>query len=197
MDQLQSMLHHRRSIRLPGYDYSSEGAYFVTICTHERQHLFGEIVGGNMILNEIGKIVLAQWQKIPGRFMHVELDEFIVMPNHLHGILIINDWNEGHPQGVPVRAGLAPALGLVHPSDEVFAYEGCAPKLGDIIGAYKSLVANDCLKSFKSRHQTMGKIWHRNYYEHIITTDHEYEQIAEYIYFNPQNWQSDSEYSQP
>ncbi len=82
-------IHHRRSIRLQGYDYSKSGAYFVTICTFQRQHLFGEVNNGEMQLNVTGQIISAIWQKIPQHFPNVELDQFILMPDHLHGIIVI------------------------------------------------------------------------------------------------------------
>lgn len=87
-------IHHRRSIRLQGYDYSQSGAYFVTICTFQRQHLFGEVNDGEMQLNVTGQIVSAIWQKIPKHFPNVELDEFILMPEHLHGIIIISEQDD-------------------------------------------------------------------------------------------------------
>ena len=83
-------IHHRRSIRLQGYDYSQSGAYFVTICTFQRQHLFGEVNNGEIQLNVAGQIISAIWQKIPQHFSNVELDQFILMPDHLHGIIIIS-----------------------------------------------------------------------------------------------------------
>jgi len=83
--------HHRRSIRLKGYDYSSPGAYFITICTHQRDCLFGEIADGTMQLNQLGQIVSASWQRLPDHFSTVELDAFVVMPNHIHGILVLTD----------------------------------------------------------------------------------------------------------
>ncbi|MEA5417544.1 transposase [Synechococcus sp. BA-132 BA5] len=82
-------IHHRRSIRLQGYDYSQSGAYFVTICTFQRQHLFGEVNNGEMQLNVTGQIISAIWQKVPQHFPNVELDQFILMPDHLHGIIVI------------------------------------------------------------------------------------------------------------
>jgi REP element-mobilizing transposase RayT len=84
-------IHHRRSIRLQGYDYSKSGAYFVTICTFQRQHLFGEIRDRTMQLNVVGQMVSAIWQNIPQHFSSVELDEFILMPDHLHGIIVISE----------------------------------------------------------------------------------------------------------
>ena len=87
-------IHHRRSIRLQGYDYSQAGAYFVTICTFQRQHLFGEVNNGEMQLNVTGQIVSTIWQKIPQHFPNVELDQFILMPDHLHGIIVISEQSE-------------------------------------------------------------------------------------------------------
>lgn len=84
-------IHHRRSIRLQGYDYSQSGAYFVTICTFQRQHLFGEVNNGEMQLNVTGQIISAIWQKIPQHFPNVEIDEFILMPDHLHGVIVISE----------------------------------------------------------------------------------------------------------
>ena len=87
-------IHHRRSIRLQGYDYTNTGIYFVTICCHQRQHLFGEIDNGEMKINAIGQIVSTLWQKIPQHFPNVELDGFVLMPDHLHGIIIISESKE-------------------------------------------------------------------------------------------------------
>ena len=84
-------IHHRRSIRLQGYDYSSPGAYFVTMCTHNRECLFGEIANGKMRLNELGKIASQCWLAIPDHFPHARLGAFVIMPNHVHGIIWIVD----------------------------------------------------------------------------------------------------------
>jgi len=83
--------HHRRSIRLSGYDYSQAGAYFITICTQDRACLFGDVVDGEMRLNDAGRVAQQCWRQIPAHFPNVELDEFVVMPNHVHGILVITD----------------------------------------------------------------------------------------------------------
>ena len=83
--------HHRRSIRLKGYDYRKSGAYFVTICTQNRECLFGEIVDGQMILNDVGRMVQSLWDELPRHFPNVELDAFGAMPNHVHGIIMIRE----------------------------------------------------------------------------------------------------------
>jgi putative transposase len=87
-------IHHRHSIRLKGYDYTSAGIYFVTICSYQRQHLFGNIDNGEMKINAIGQIVSMLWQKNPEHFLNVELDGFILMPDHLHGIIVISESKE-------------------------------------------------------------------------------------------------------
>jgi putative transposase len=83
-------IHHRRSIRLQGYDYAQLGAYFLTICTHRKQCIFGEIANGEMYPNFLGQVVISQWKAIPHHFPYVLLDEFVLMPNHFHGIIVIN-----------------------------------------------------------------------------------------------------------
>jgi len=164
-------IHHRRSIRLKGYDYSASGLYFITICIKDRKCLFGNISNSKMILNDFGIVAHNHWQKLSERFINITLDVFQIMPNHMHGILIINP---------PVRAGLAPA-----------------PTVGTIVGAYKSLVANQCLDIFKQKKLDvmMGKLWQRGYYEHIIRDERAYLRIAEYIVNNPGNWKGDGFYN--
>ena len=109
------IIHHRRSIRLPGYDYSQPNAYFVTICTFQKERLFGEIVGGEMRVNEIGMIVKNTWDSLERRFPFIETDEFIVMPNHIHGIVWIHDVG-AYPCDRPISVGANPAFA---PCDEV------------------------------------------------------------------------------
>jgi len=91
MNKYNPQIHHRRSIRLKGYDYTRQGVYFVTICTHGREHLFGEIVDGKMVLNPFGGVVATYWQRLPHHFPRVQLGTWVVMPNHIHGIIIITD----------------------------------------------------------------------------------------------------------
>jgi REP element-mobilizing transposase RayT len=296
--------HHRRSIRLKGYDYSRAGAYFITICCHDRICRFGEIVGDvgaglapallppaqiddmenvtssnvqtsnkkgqpqgpahTMQLNEYGKIAYNEWVKLPERYPNFELDVFQIMPNHIHGIIVLND----------VRAGLAPALLPPAQIDEMIKGQpqgtaptplanidemikgrpqgtaptplanidgmqkgqpqgtaptplanidemikgrpqgtaptplanidgmqkgqpqGIAPTVGDIVGAYKSLVANGCLTIFKKNNEKMGKLWQRDYYEHVIRDDQSYQTISNYILNNPAKWTDDKFYKQ-
>lgn len=181
-------IHHRRSIRLKGYDYSQAGAYFITICCKDMKGSFGKIENDEIILNEFGKIAFDGWMKLPARYANFELDVFQIMPNHLHGIVVLNS----------VGGWLAPArFSRLQPHLEKFQSgqpQGFAPTVGDIIGAYKSLVANECLDIFKSKNEIMGKLWQRNFYEHIIRNEKSYKNISDYIVNNPDNWRDDKFY---
>ena len=167
--------HRRRSIRLKEWDYTQPGAYFVTICSHTRAPLFGRVVDGDMVLNEYGEIVRACWREIPDHFPHVELDAFVVMPNHIHGIIVIVDHIVGAthasplPENVPPRG---PASG----------------SLGAIVGSFKSTVT----KRINIGRGTPGApVWQRNYYEHIIRNDRALNAIRHYITENPLRWHLD------
>jgi putative transposase len=179
-------IHHRRSIRLKGYDYSQAGAYFITICCQDRECRFGKIENDEMILNEYGTIAYNEWNKLSDRFSNFELDVFQIMPNHMHGIIVLNE---------PVRATLA-----VAPNKEMNGNDsGASPAptnktVGDIVGAYKSLVANGCLDIYKMKNKTMGKLWQRNYHEHIISNEQSYQTISNYIINNPSKWKDDKFY---
>lgn len=94
-------IHHRRSIRLRTYDYTQAGAYFVTICTWQRECLFGEIVQEEMVLNEAGSIAVAAWTDLPNHYRYVELDAFVVMPNHFHGLIVLRDEHQEMRHGLP------------------------------------------------------------------------------------------------
>ncbi len=179
------MLHRRRSIRLAGYDYTQNGAYFVTICTYQRRCLFGEIVGEEMQRNWCGEIAAACWQAIPNHFAAVKLDAFVVMPNHVHGIILIDtpDSTMESAQGDGVGAQHAAPL-RTHP------HVVQSGSLSAIVRSYKSAVANQ----INACHQTPGKrIWQRNYYEHIVRNDRALNAIREYILFNPAHWAFDRE----
>jgi REP element-mobilizing transposase RayT len=168
--------HHRHSIRLPDFDYSQPGEYYITIVTHERQHLFGKIVDFEMQLNDLGKIVMDCWSTIPDHFTNVDLGEYVVMPNHFHGIIHIIDDNG---RGTIYRAPTVERFG--HP---------VAGSIPTIIRTFKAAVTRDA-----GRVLNISGIWQRNYFERVITSDHEYEIIEAYIANNPANWLTDSEYS--
>jgi len=304
-------IHHRRSIRLKGYDYSRAGAYFITICCQDKKCRFGKITAraplagaqsdpqsgtqmdaqsdtqwnshqaswipnsqkplAQMELNEYGTIAFNEWVKLPERFANVELDVFQIMPNHMHGVILLNDIDRattsgpdnsnmqhhalatmnmadplngqpqglplrnadipnGQPQGLPLRNGEFPygqpqglplrnaefpygqpqglplgdadipngqPQGLPLRNGE-FPYgqpQGLPLRktatLGDIVGAYKSLVTNACLAIYKTKNEMMGKLWQRNYYDVIIRNNRAYENISRYILNNPSKWNGD------
>ena len=174
-------IHHRRSIRLKGYDYSQPGCYFITICAQNRRCIFGEIIDGQMVLNEFGEIVNDEWLKIPDRFPGIELDVFQIMPDHFHGIINIVGATLAV---VPSRAGASRAGASPAPTSTV-------PTVGSIIGAFKSNVSNEILKIFKSRNEHMGKLWQRNYYERIVRNEDNLNRIRQYIIDNPLKWNND------
>ena len=173
--------HHRRSIRVPDYDYSQNGWYFVTICAQNREWMFGNVNDGKMELNKYGKIVDEYWCEIINHFDHVELDGYIIMPNHMHGIVIING---GNCRGE-----------VISPLQKTKYY----PTLGQIIAYFK-------YQSTKHINQLRGtpgiKLWQRNYgeshvlrhYEHIIRDDNDLNRISQYIINNPLNWSDDRYY---
>jgi REP element-mobilizing transposase RayT len=164
-------IHHRRSIRLQGYDYSQNGAYYVTLCTQNRECLFGEIVNGEMILNEYGKIVEQCWNNLSNHYDNIELDAYVIMPNHFHGIIFITD---------NVRA--IHELPLLPQQSPQQRRKMLLPK---IIGRFKMNSA----KQINLMRNTPGiSVWQRNYYEHIIRNDKSLENIRNYIINNPSKW---------
>ncbi|WP_222842613.1 transposase [Thermoflavifilum thermophilum] len=170
-----------------GYDYSSAGAYFITICTHNRECLFGDIVDGEMRLNEWGRIVEWTWYDLPNHVANITLDIFVVMPNHFHGIIIITDTvvGAGSVGAGSVRAGSEPAP---TPANTIQKRYG----LPEIIRQFKTFSA----RRINEHRQTPGQpVWQRNYYEHIIRDDDDLNRIREYIINNPLKWESDEHYS--
>jgi len=175
--------HHRRSIRLKGYDYHSAGAYFVTICTKNR-----ECVLDDPIVNEI---IIAVWQALPQWFPTIELDEFVVMPNHVHFVVWILDGSVGMPlAGVldDEKEGGKPRPYIIPKPQKINA----KPALGDIVGAFKSLVFTVYLDWIeKNDPSRRAEFWQGNYYEHIVRNDRELNAIRQYIIDNPINWETD------
>ena len=150
-------IHHRHSIRLVGYDYSQSGAYFITICTHNRECIFGEIVDQAMNYNELGNIVRSHWQKLALHHPNIDVDESIVMPNHLHGIIII------HESSKPIS---------------------------EIIRGFKTFSARKINKLLDRKGYPL---WQRNYYERIIRSEDELNNVRQYILNNPANWNQDKD----
>ena len=182
-------IHHRRSIRLQGFDYTQGGLYFITICCKDRACLFGAVKNGTMELSSAGEIVNACWQEIPDHFPNVLLHEYIIMPNHVHGIIeLANPANDG-------AGHISPAPDVfnddrkIFPTDTGTTLRSPSKTIGSIVRGFKIGVtkwfrANGCYDS----------IWQRNYYEHIIKDEKSYLNIAAYIINNPVKWQEDKWY---
>jgi putative transposase len=163
----------RHSIRLEKFDYTKPGGYFVTVVAHQRHNLFGKITDTTMQLNELGIIVAECWYAIPDHFRNVALEAFIVMPNHVHGVIVIRD-----------DVGATPAS----PSPEQPPHGPIPGSIGAIVGSFKSAVSRRA-----GRELNTSAIWQRNYYEHIIRSEAEWENIRRYIETNPHNWTGDTE----
>jgi REP element-mobilizing transposase RayT len=174
--------HHRRSIRLPDYDYSQPGAYFITLVTYQRECLFGEIREGEMRLSPKGQIADEHWRLIPEHFLHVELGAYVVMPNHVHGIIIIHENGMATYTSPSVRASQWDAPTPIPNGPK-------RGSIGAIMGSYKMSVTRRIQRELNAT-----GIWQRNYYEHIIRNEAEYNRIHAYIEANPANWGTDDEH---
>ncbi len=166
------VLPQRKSLRLPQYDYSHPGMYFLTICYHDRESIFGAIDAGYMILNDAGKFVAHIWQSLPNRFPNLTLDAFVVMPNHVHGILFLDN-PKSSPK--PGAASGAPAT---------------RTSLALVVRAFKS---QSTIGVNKIRMTPNRPVWQRNYFEHIIRTGQSLDELRRYILENPARWITDEE----
>ncbi len=171
-------LPNRQSIRLRGFDYSQNGLYFCTICTHDRENLFGEIIDGKMVLNNAGKIIDYWLNQIPTKYNGVILDEYQIMPNHIH--IIINIVGAGFPR--PKTLGQILAYFKYQSAKSVRLAKSGAGVV-DLSGAETAPLQNKWVY--------IKKIFQRNYYEHIIRDENEYTKICNYIQNNPKNWEKD------
>ncbi len=166
----------RRSVRLSGYDYSSAGAYFVSFVVQGRLCLFGEVVDGEMCLNGAGKMVRRVWEGMPERFPYIVMDAYVVMPNHMHGVVFLSQ-----------TAAAADASTGETVQD--------VPTLGDVVRVFKSLTTVEYGKGVRG----MGwvryekRLWQRNYYERVVRNGSEMRAVREYIANNPRNWELDRE----
>ena len=167
-------IHHRRSIRLKNHKYTEENAYFLTICTKHKQCLFGDIKESKVRLNRLGVIAFHCWQKIPEHFSHIELDIFVIMPNHLHGILWITKSidHESH-----LRQFGKMTIGSI----------------SSIIRSYKAIVTKKINQICQQKGTSL--IWQRNFHEQIIRDGKALDNIRQYILDNPLNWHEDPDYS--
>jgi REP element-mobilizing transposase RayT len=169
-------IHHRRSIRLKGFDYSHAGAYFVTLCTQKRECLFGEIANGKVALSPYGQIVKEEWVRTAEIRKELIMDLFVVMPNHLHGIVFIHN-NAYRPVGAHGRAPLRDNGSQRKPRS-----------LGAFIAGFKSVVTK---RINVMRKKPAVPVWQRNYYEHIIRNENELIRTSEYILNHPARWAED------
>lgn len=163
------MLPTRKNPRLKDYDYTRAGAYFVTICTYQKQKIFGQIKSDVVALNAYGELAEQIWQEMPTHFSAIHLDAFILMPNHVHGIVFIDGERARHAS--PLRQQ--------------------APSLGTVIGAFKSSTTR---LINKLRATPGAPVWQRNYYEHVIRSEVSLSEIREYIVNNPLKWSLDEYY---
>jgi REP element-mobilizing transposase RayT len=225
MNHYNPNIHHRRSIRLKGYDYSKAGLYYITICVQDRECLFGKIEKCKMILNDAGNMVTNEWLKIPGRFPYVQLHQYVVMPNHFHAIMEIT---VGATLVVAPMTTVAPIVTVAPDIDNQTAFDNriidnqtafdnrivdnqtafddqtapenvkrattrVAPTVGNIVGAFQSIVTVNYIRGVKNHKWPSfnGKLWQRNYWEHIIRDENSYCRISDYILNNPANWHKD------
>lgn len=179
--------HHRRTIRVKAYNYSRPGGYFVTVCAQGRKCAFGEIVDGGMSLNRVGEIAKECWERIPQKFPGVTLDEYTVMPNHFHGIVII---------GSHLRRGdacVAQNRNDTKRARHASPLQPCGPapgSIGAIIGSFKSAVTK---RINEMRGTPVAALWQRNYYERIIRDEEELADMRKYIRENSLRWDIDGE----
>lgn len=167
--------YNRKSICLKGYDYSKNGLYFVTICCHQNMHLFGEVINEEVKLNDLSKMAEKCWLEIPRHFPFCGLYEFVIMPNHIHGIIEINNISEG------VAKNISPVL------------RSPSKTIGSIVRGFKIGVTK--YYRYEVKNDSKAILWHRNYYDNIIFDMNGYENIARYIINNPKNWGKDKLYS--
>ncbi|MDD2797573.1 MAG: transposase [Bacteroidales bacterium] len=165
MNTYNPQIHHRRTIRMKGYDYSQTGLYFITLCTENRAHLFGEIINGKMVLNDAGHVAMQCWAQIPDHFTNAILHEYVVMPNHVHGIVEFVGANHYSP------------------------LRGTSRTIGSVVRGFKIGVTK-----WMRQNTSINDVWQRNYYEHIIRDESSHLRIADYIISNPTKWVEDKFY---
>jgi len=170
----------RSSFRLKDYDYSQAGAYFVTICTQKGKSILGKVVEEEMVLNKYEQIVEQSWNELSSHFLNTEMDWFVVMPNHIHGIIAIDD---------ECRGGVSPPMG-----ESAFGGSPLQkPRLGQIVAYFKYQTT----KLINESRSTPGmRVWQRNYYEHVIRNENKLNKIRYYIQTNPLKWHLDRENQQ-
>jgi putative transposase len=202
-------IHHRRSIRLTGYDYSQCGYYFITVCTQGQRCLFGEIEKGRMILNDAGKMISCWWNELKNKYPNIEIDEYVVMPNHCHGIINIVGTVGADPVGADLRVCPnrkveqggrkeskgehigSPQQGSPVQGSPVRPVQG--RPIYKMVQWFKTMTTNEYIRNVKQNHWEPfdGRLWQRNYYEQIVRDKNSLSRIREYIIDNPYQWQQD------
>jgi REP element-mobilizing transposase RayT len=198
MKKYDPNIHHRKSIRLKDYDYSQAGLYFITICCHNRICRFGHVQNGEMVLNEYGTIAFNEWINTTEIRKNVELGEFVIMPNHMHGIVKILERGRGelHSPDTPNELHSADNLSELQLADKNTGecnspLRGPSQTIGAIVRGYKSSVTKQLgLLGFTE------KLWQRNYWDNIIRDEKSYDTISNYIKKNPAKWSDDRFFQQ-
>ncbi len=211
----------RKNMRLRGYDYSCAGLYFITICVKNRACLFGQIQNKKMQLNEAGRMVETEWIKLSERFKNIRFHEYIVMPNHFHAILeivvpvgatlvVVHPIVDDHPikKSTHDNTTILQTKNTGEPEQTIGQPQGIAPTttnnqnetgtqtkktLGDMVGAFESITTVNYIHGARTNHWPPfeGKLWQRNYYDHIIRDEQSYQNISEYVFNNPAKWDED------
>ncbi len=208
MKRYNPNIHHRKSIRLKGYDYSRKGLYFVTICCKNRACLFGKIENGKMFLNEAGVMIEKWYFELENKFLDIKCQEMIVMPNHIHFIIentgdiaAVQANRNIRPEDEDVRANLGVRpddIGQTHrsapteTSEQIFG-EHIGSPLHRVIQWFKTMTTNEYIRGVKNLgwEPFYKKLWQRNYWEHIIRNENSYQNISNYIINNPSKWNED------
>ncbi len=178
-------VHKRRSIRLQDYDYTQDGMYFITICCHQKLHYFGEVLNYEMHLNDLGEIAKEYWLAIPQHFPKVQLHEFVIMPNHIHGIIEFVGAKNFSPNIEKDHS-----IENFNRAKDLTPLRGTSKTIGSVVRGYKVGVTK-----WIRQNTSITDIWQRNYFEHIIRNDNSFNTIREYIMTNPEKWPQDKFYS--
>jgi len=186
-------IHHRRSIRLKNYDYSSEGLYYITICVQDKKCLFGKVIGTKMHLNAAGTMVDQAWRALSRVKRGVELDEYVVMPNHFHGILFLTDGPAPITDGRWTTEGDAGAC-VSEEDSSLQGQTGEAPvTLGRVVKSFKTWTIHEYIAGVKNAGwpRFPGRLWQGNYWDRVIRNERELNNIRWYIRDNPRAWAED------
>lgn len=173
-------MYARKSLRLKGYDYRMGGAYFVTICAHRHADLFGTLDGDAVRHSAIGRIVVEEWDQTADLRPYIELDAFVLMPNHLHGVIVICGDDDSNNRGLPSANAAQRNDGQLQ-----------AGSLGAVIGRFKGKVTRR-VRRLPNYHNL--QVWQRNYFDHIIRSENSLQDIRKYIMANPARWIEDDYY---